>query len=56
VAAGADSQEAALEIYATSLLVIDKVNDQERAYLNQLATALNLPPMLVSLLEKQAAA
>jgi uncharacterized membrane protein YebE (DUF533 family) len=56
VAAGADSQEAALEVYATSLLVIDKVNDQERAYLNQLATALNLPPMLVSLLEKQAAA
>lgn len=56
VAAAADSQEAALEIYATSLLVIDKVNDQERAYLNQLAAALQLPPALVTLLEKQASA
>jgi len=56
VAAGADSQEAALEIYATSLLVINKVNDQERAYLNQLAAALQLPPALVTLLEKQATA
>ncbi len=56
VAAGADSQGAALEIYATSLLVIDKVNDQERAYLNQLAAALQLPPALVTLLEKQATA
>lgn len=56
VAARADSQEAALEIYATSLLVIDKVNDQERAYLNQLAAALQLPPALVTLLEKQATA
>jgi uncharacterized membrane protein YebE (DUF533 family) len=56
VAAGADSQETALEMYATSLLVIDQVNEQERAYLNQLATALKLPPTLVSLLEKQAVA
>jgi uncharacterized membrane protein YebE (DUF533 family) len=56
VAAGADSQEAALEIYATSMLVINQVNDQERAYLNQLATALKLPPSLVALLEKQATA
>lgn len=56
VAAGADSQETALEMYATSLLVIDQVNEQERTYLNQLATALKLPPTLVSLLEKQAVA
>jgi uncharacterized membrane protein YebE (DUF533 family) len=56
VAAAADSQEAALEIYATSMLVINQVNDQERAYLNQLATALKLPPSLVALLEKQATA
>lgn len=56
VAAGADSREAALEVYATSLLVIDRVNDQERAHLNQLAAALQLPPTLVTLLERQAAA
>lgn len=56
VAAGADTQEAALEVYATSLLVIDRVNDQERVYLNQLAAALQLPPSLVTLLERQATA
>lgn len=54
VAAGADSQEAAIEIYATSLLVIDTVNAQERGYLNELAGALRLPPALVTLLERQA--
>lgn len=56
VAAGADSQETALEIYATSMLVIDLANEQERAYLNQLATGLKLPPALVTLIEKQTAA
>jgi uncharacterized membrane protein YebE (DUF533 family) len=56
VAAGADSMEAAVEIYATSLVVINTVDEQERAYLNELAQHLKLPPALVTLLEKQAAA
>lgn len=53
VASGADSQEAALEIYATSLLVINAVNESERAYLDELSAALRLSPALVKLLEQR---
>jgi uncharacterized membrane protein YebE (DUF533 family) len=56
VAAGADSPETALEIYTTSLFVIDQINDQERAYLDQLAFNLKLPAELVAEVEKQSGA
>ncbi len=54
VAAGADSPEAAAEIYLTSLLVIDPDSAEERAYLDALAAALKLAPELVAQLELQA--
>jgi uncharacterized membrane protein YebE (DUF533 family) len=53
IAQGADSPEAAVEIYLTSLLVIDSANAQEQAYLDNLATSLNLTPELVSQLKAQ---
>ncbi|MCH9669881.1 MAG: tellurite resistance TerB family protein, partial [Gammaproteobacteria bacterium] len=53
VAKGADSPAAAAEIYLLSLLVIDEVNPEERAYLQTLATELGLSPALVAELEKQ---
>jgi len=56
VAAGADSPAAAAEIYLTSLLAINIDNDQERAYLEELAAQLKLPPELVSELLDQAKA
>lgn len=56
VAAGADSPAAAAEIYLTSLLAIDIDSDQERAYLDDLAKELKLPPELVSELLDQAKA
>ncbi len=56
VAAGADSPAAAAEIYLTSLLAIDIDNDQERAYLDELARELKLSPELASELLKQARA
>lgn len=56
VAAGADSPEAALEIYATSLLAIDTINDQERVYLDRLAAELKLPAEVVAEVEKKSAA
>ena len=51
VAAGADSPEAAAEIYLVSRMVIDLDNEQERAYLKELAEALSLAPELVAQLE-----
>ena len=54
VAAGADSPAAAAEIYLTSLLAINIDSDQERAYLDDLAKELKLPPELVSELLDQA--
>lgn len=54
IAAAADSPAAAREIYLTSLSVIDGDNEQERAYLRDLAAALELPPDLVAVLESQA--
>jgi uncharacterized membrane protein YebE (DUF533 family) len=56
IAAGADSPAAAAEIYLTSLLAIDIDSDQERAYLDELARELKLPPELVSELLNQARA
>lgn len=51
VAAAADSPAAATEIYLASLLVIDEQNEQERAYLRELAEQLKLAPELVATLE-----
>ncbi len=54
IAAGADSPEAAAEIYLASLFVIDIDQPSERAYLDQLATALHLQPGLAQQLEATA--
>lgn len=56
VASGADSPEAAAEIYLASLMVIDVDNDQERAYLAELTKQLKLDAGLVAQLEQQASA
>jgi uncharacterized membrane protein YebE (DUF533 family) len=56
IASAADSPAAAAEIYLTSLAVIDMQDDREKAYLRELALALNLQPELVALLESQAKA
>ncbi|MBK7540413.1 MAG: tellurite resistance TerB family protein [Candidatus Competibacteraceae bacterium] len=56
VAAGADSPAAAAEIYVTSLLAINLDNDQERAYMDELARALKLPPGLIAELQNSAKA
>ncbi|MER2530380.1 MAG: tellurite resistance TerB family protein [Candidatus Competibacter sp.] len=56
VAAGADSPAAATEIYLASLLTINVDSDQERAYLDELASELKLPPELISELLEQAKA
>lgn len=53
VALGADSPEAAAEIYAASLLVIDLDHPQERSYLDRLAAALGMAPGLVQELEAE---
>jgi uncharacterized membrane protein YebE (DUF533 family) len=54
VAAGADSPEAAAEIYLASLLAIDVDNAMERHYMQKLARELKLDPALVRQLEEQA--
>jgi uncharacterized membrane protein YebE (DUF533 family) len=54
IAASADTPEAAAEIYLTSLLVIGEVNENERAYLNQLAENLKIPKDLALQIETQA--
>ncbi|MCB1816192.1 MAG: tellurite resistance TerB family protein, partial [Candidatus Competibacteraceae bacterium] len=54
IAAGADSPEAAAEIYLASLLVINVDNFMERAYLDELARLLGLAPDLVAQLEAEA--
>lgn len=56
IAAGADSREAAAEIYLASLFVIDTANPAERSYLDRLAAALDLHPDLTAQLEAKAAA
>lgn len=54
VAAGADSPAAAAEIYLVSLAVIDEKSEQERAYLQSLASELKLSSELVAALESGA--
>jgi uncharacterized membrane protein YebE (DUF533 family) len=56
VARGADSPEAAAEIYLASRLVVEVDTWQEKAYLGELAEQLGLAPGLVEQLEAQAAA
>lgn len=56
VAAGADSPEAAAEIYLASLLVIDPDQPSERRYLDDLARHLGLDAALAAELEQQARA
>ena len=53
IAASADTPEAAAEIYLTSLLVIGVVNENERAYLDQLAEYLKIPKDLAQQMETQ---
>lgn len=53
IAALADSTESAAEIYLASRLVIDMQNEKERAYLDELSGALNLPSDLVTELESE---
>lgn len=50
----ADSPQAAREMYLISVAVIDDQNPMERAWLDQLASALNLTPEMVAELERQA--
>jgi uncharacterized membrane protein YebE (DUF533 family) len=56
IAQGADSPEAAAEIYLASRLVIAVDSWQEKGYLTELARQLRLAPGLVEQLEQQAAA
>ncbi|MCG6896008.1 MAG: tellurite resistance TerB family protein [Thiocapsa sp.] len=56
IAADADSPETAAEIYLASLSVIDPNDPSERAYLNELAAALQIEPALARHLEGTAQA
>ncbi|SOC54725.1 Uncharacterized membrane protein YebE, DUF533 family [Chromohalobacter canadensis] len=50
----ADSPQAAREMYLISVAVIDEQNPMERAWLDQLASALDLPQEMTVELERQA--
>lgn len=50
----ADSPQAAREMYLISVAVTDDQNPMERAWLDQLASALNLSPDMAAELERQA--
>lgn len=50
----ADSPQAAREMYLISVAVTDEQNPMERAWLDQLASALNLPKEMTTELERQA--
>lgn len=54
IADSVDSPEAAAEVYLASLLVIDVESQQEKTYLENLASQLKLAPELVENLQKQA--
>ncbi len=56
VARAAGSPEMAAEMYLASLLVADETSFMERAYLDELARQLQLPPGLKAELERQAPA
>ena len=51
IAALADSEQAAREIYAASARIANGLNPQERDYLDELAMALNLDPELAARIE-----
>lgn len=53
LARSADSPQAAREIYLVSAAIIDDQNPMERAWLDQLAGALNLPPEMIRELDRQ---
>ncbi|TGN39467.1 tellurite resistance TerB family protein [Marinobacter confluentis] len=53
LARSADSPQASREIYLVSVAMIDKQNPMERAWLDQLAQALQLQPPLAAELERQ---
>jgi len=53
LARNADSPQASREIYLVSVAMIDEQNPMERAWLDQLAAALQLEPSLVAELERQ---
>lgn len=55
VAAGADTPEAATEIWLASRMIVDADNAPERSYLDSLAAELNLAPDLINELEAQLA-
>lgn len=54
LASQADSPQAAREIYLISVAVVDDQNAMERAWLDQLGSALGIPPDLCAELERQA--
>lgn len=54
VAAAATSPEMAAEMYLASVLVVDHTTTMERAYLEELARQLKLPPTLKADLERRA--
>lgn len=54
VAAAATSPEMAAEMYLASVLVVDETTTMERAYLEELARQLKLPPTLKADLERRA--
>jgi uncharacterized membrane protein YebE (DUF533 family) len=56
LAAEARTQEQAAEVYAASILAIDADSDQEKAYLRQLAQALDLPAEAVTHLHRMTGA
>jgi uncharacterized membrane protein YebE (DUF533 family) len=56
VAAAATTPEMAAEVYLATLLVVDQTTTMERAYLDELARRLQLPPGLRADLEARAAA
>jgi uncharacterized membrane protein YebE (DUF533 family) len=56
VAAAATTPEMAAEVYLATLLVVDETTTMERAYLDELARRLQLPPGLKADLEARAAA
>lgn len=53
LARSADSPQASREIYLVSVAMVDKQNPMERAWLDQLADALQLQPPLADELERQ---
>ncbi len=53
IAALADSQEAAIELYLASLYVMGTQSHAEREYLDQLAAGLHLSPALMANLEQE---